>query len=129
MVNHIILIDDDPVNNFLNKEIILTCTDTVNIVAFEQPEEALNYFKHTFFPPKDAPGVVFLDINMPMMNGWQVLEALENDCPALLSDISIYILTSSIDTRDIERAESNMHVKKLMNKPIDESELKLILDN
>ncbi len=96
----IILIDDDHVANFLNREIIALYNSSLSVHVFQDPFKALEYLIHEATAPASDQMVLFVDINMPLMTGWQFIELLETDHPLLLKRLKIYVLSSSIDHHD-----------------------------
>lgn len=121
MVTHckrIIILDDDSLHNtlcILYIKKIFPDID-IDIVGFTNPLEGLDYIQaeYTAHPVET---ILFLDINMPELNGWQVLEKL-NYMPGIVKWFSIYILSSSVDERDITRAHQIKLVKSYLEKPL-----------
>jgi CheY-like chemotaxis protein len=116
----IVLIDDDPISTFvteklINKNIKMPC----QIFTFDNALEAL---KNIY---KIEPNYLFLDLNMPEMTGWDFLEEFEphHKTP------EIYILSSSVDERDISKAGEYRQVKKYLSKPLIKQYIKLIFGN
>ncbi len=115
----ILLIDDDPVNNHLSKFIIkrVLQTNEVDVISFTDPEKGLEYVADS----NEVGGIstlIFLDINMPVLTGWDVLEKLAALDPDLIKHFTIYILSSSIDPIDLNKAEANPLVKGYVSKPL-----------
>lgn len=113
----ILLIDDDPVINFIHRTIISSVFPENRIITVENGQLALELIKEE----PDRPYLVFLDINMPVMNGWEFLDAIRSQGGSL--DLSIHILTSSVDSRDIERSSSDELVVSYLAKPLSRSGL------
>lgn len=112
------IIDDDAMNNFICKAAIKNVVKEAALISFEKPVEALEYIKANFSGDPPRKTYMLLDINMPVLTGWEVLEELEKNHAELLPGFLIYILSSSIDVRDIKRAEANPHVVDFVSKPL-----------
>ena len=119
----ILIIDDNQDDNFYNTREIkkeLPCSD---VIIMETAIEALKFLKSV---PETFPDLIFLDINMPAMNGWEFLEeyiTLENDLP---KSITIIMLSTSDNMSDIERAKSNRLVHDYVVKPLSRDLVKRI---
>ncbi len=110
----IMLVDDDRVFNNITTMILRKLNPQLTILSYTRAANALETLKG----PK-APDAVFLDINMPDMNGWDFLNNLE----ALGVKVPVYMLTSSIDPEDIKKAKTYEHVKGYFTKPLTKSVL------
>ena len=120
------LIDDDHMAIFLARHLLQSEGFSTAISAFESAEAALaELLAHG---PEELPRVIFLDLNMPVMNGWQFLEALAPHAAMLRGRCTIYILTSSLALADLERSKRYQLVEGLIHKPLDRSELRAIRD-
>lgn len=118
-MHKVLLVDDDPINNFLNKNIIRELiSPLIPVKAFLNPEEALQYLIDLNDHHKeDLPDFIFLDINMPEMSGFEFLDLyIENKLDKL--PIQIYILTSSLDPNDLEVSKLYPIVQDLVSKPL-----------
>ncbi|AFL81604.1 response regulator containing a CheY-like receiver domain and an HTH DNA-binding domain [Aequorivita sublithincola DSM 14238] len=114
-----IIIDDDAINNFLTKMILKKSFDSVKVNDFKIPEDGLKFIEsETSINESDGKTIVFLDINMPTISGWDFLEAFELLNPAIKEHYTIYILSSSVDPSDINRARTNPLVKGFLEKPL-----------
>ncbi len=118
-----IIIDDDGFHNRL-------CTISINkfrpkaeVISFTEPEQALSHIRNTYSGQVARPTILLLDLNMPFMNGWEFLEQFEEMDKRIKAQLDIYILTSSIDTRDRERAWNNDMICGFMEKPLNEYQL------
>lgn len=114
MNKEILLIDDDAVTNFLNQDLIEDKIPDIPITVFYNGSEALNYILEN----QEKEFIIFLDLNMPIMNGWEFLEAIE---PQLNGRrIEIYVLTSSINPKDRANVKKISIVRTFLEKPLDE---------
>lgn len=119
------LIDDDYISNFLTEHALIKEKFSENITSFLSAEEALDALRQRM--PMDIPDVIFLDLNMPVMNGWEFLEALAPHESELLGKCRIYILTSSLALSDTDRAKDYALVSGLIHKPIDREDIKTVM--
>src|SRR5690606_28388208 len=111
-IHEILIIDDDQIVNFIHRKIIASEFEDYPLFCFENGSEAIT---HIIKNPKKSY-LVFLDINMPVMNGWEFLETVCQADPAF--DLSVHILTSSLDMADIRRAEKYPLFKSFQSKPL-----------
>lgn len=115
---HIIIIDDDEHYNALSKIIIRRSLKVARVQTFTEAEEGLNYIRQIFQENENEHAVLLLDINMPRVSGWDFLDRFDNFSATLKEKIKIYMLSSSIDSRDIHRAKENKHVADFYSKPL-----------
>ncbi|GAB3290411.1 response regulator [Hymenobacter tenuis] len=120
----IVLIDDDSTSIFLMRMLLQLEELADSVTSFQSGQEALEYLRQS--PPEQRPEIILLDLNMPVMSGWDFLEAVSAEASDLLSGCRIYILTSSLAQTDSLRAADNPLVTRLIHKPLDKAELKLI---
>jgi CheY-like chemotaxis protein len=124
-VNTAFLIDDDPIYVGAAKYLLKSIDFCHHLRIFENGKKALDELVEIFLLKKQLPDIIFLDINMPVMDGWQFLDELSNHEES--KNLIIYIVSSSNDPEDIKLVE--MHGKKgfFINKPLDAEKLKFIL--
>ena len=114
----LLLIDDSYIDNLINRKILDKDNFAESITVIESPKEAFNYIRDLYLEGKELPEVIFLDLRMPLMNGFEFLKALM-DLPDLGPDkIRIYVLTSSLDPEDIKRVKENHLVTRFISKPL-----------
>lgn len=112
-----IIVDDDPFNNMICNMTLKKTFGEVDTKIFTLPEEGLLFIKNNFGINSDHT-VLFLDINMPTLTGWDFLDEYEKFSENVKGPISIYLLSSSIDKRDWEKAKENKYVKGFLVKPM-----------
>lgn len=127
-IDSIFIIDDDPIVVFGIKKMLNICKLGTNVQSFGNGKEAIEGIKNMIARNESAPDVLFLDINMPIMDGWQFLE--EFVALPLTKRVRINIITSSIDHFDKENWEfykaKTHHLIDFRNKPIAKSEIEEI---
>lgn len=126
----IYLIDDDKVFNFLNETLIRKVKgDSFHIKAFDNARSALNDIRECLAQDNaNIPDKIFLDINMPEMDGWEFLDEL-NDIPLKGHRCDVIMLTSSVSPLDIAKSRTYSCVKEFVSKPISEEKLNEVLDS
>lgn len=118
------LIDDDVISLYLAEQVLQLEDFTTDIQLFSTAEAALNSLVEHL--PTQVPQVIFLDLNMPTMDGWRFLQALEPYVPVLQHRCRIYILTSSLVLADTVRAQDYPLVAGVLYKPLDAAEVQAI---
>lgn len=120
-VQNICLVDDDDVFHFIAKKIIERTDLVKNIKVFYNGREAIHFLKSSLFLMEELPDVILLDLNMPVMDGWEFLEEFISLKPKLEKKIPIYIVSSSNDPEDIMKAKSINEVTDFIIKPVTEA--------
>jgi CheY-like chemotaxis protein len=122
-----IVIDDDEFNNKICTVTIEKISKEADIKTFLNPFEGFDHIVSEYSKTThDATAIVFLDINMPVMNGWEFLERFAALDDAIKGRIKIYILSSSVDKRDIQKAKENKHVVHYLVKPLTKETIRLV---
>ena len=112
------LVDDDKIFQFTASRTISALAITDKILQFENGEEALKYLVSHAGSEESLPDYIFLDINMPFVDGWMFLQDFAGLSQNLTKKILIYMVSSSIDPRDIQRARSIPEVTEYITKPV-----------
>ncbi len=124
----ICLIDDDTIYQLIIRRIIELTFPNQQVLCFENGQLALDYFL-SLAPGSDLlPDIIFLDINMPVMNGWEFLDAYTALQQQPLN-IPIYMVSSSVDESDAIRSRSYSVVKDFIVKPMNKVRICEILDS
>jgi two-component system, chemotaxis family, chemotaxis protein CheY len=125
----IALVDDDKIFQLTASKTLKATALTDKILQFENGDDALRFLREHKSDVETLPDYIFLDINMPMIDGWMFLEDFEVLKGNLKKSISIYMVSSSIDSRDIERAKKNINVKDYILKPVTREKFVELLRN
>lgn len=114
-----ITIDDDSVNNMICKLTIEMVSNKSEVVTFTNPSQGFDFIVNEYgSKAEQRPTVLLLDINMPVMSGWEFLERFDNMKDDVKKLFRIYILSSSVDPRDKQRSYANKNVKGFLVKPL-----------
>ena len=124
-LERIILIDDNRVDNLVNQRMLASCGFKTQILIFENPREAFKWFcsDEGSNHEKARNSLVLLDINMPDLNGFDLLDKLENEHPSGFPDYLILMLTSSSDIADQVRASNFSRVLGYFHKPLNPTKI------
>ncbi len=124
-IDSVCIIDDDLIYQFLAKEEITYTNLVSKVMFFDDGAQAIKYITSKLDTSDIAllPDVIFLDINMPIMDGWEFLEAYLPLKPRIGKNIVIYVVSSSIDMRDLDRARNISAVSDYIIKPISSNRL------
>jgi YesN/AraC family two-component response regulator len=120
------LIDDDQVYTFGFKKLIELKEIHSRVISFGDGYEAINWLTDPL-NEADLPDVIFLDVNMPGMDGWEFMGKFAEIKSRLNKKIAIYMLSSSIDLNDIYRAKNMTDIEDYIFKPLNEYQIIEIL--
>lgn len=115
------LIDDDEIYIFTAKKLINKTDFSEEVKFFYNGKEALEAIKSKLYNEEELPEVILLDLNMPIMDGWQFLDEFIRI--KTKKTIKIYIVSSSVNPTDIERAKTYNMVSNYIVKPISREKL------
>ncbi len=115
-IKSVMLIDDESIDRMIYKSVLKKSELVDDIYEFTYAKDALEFLADTSNPPID---VIFLDIRMPQMDGFEFLEAATKALGNNFASMVIMMLTTSLNPKDIERAKSFEVVKDYINKPME----------
>ena len=114
----IAIIDDDDIYQFAATKSITATNLAKRVNLFSDGQEALDYFKEHRDDPEKLPDLIFLDLNMPITDGWQFLEQYALLKPTFNKEIKIYMMSSSLNPDDLIQARNSTEVSDYIVKPI-----------
>jgi CheY-like chemotaxis protein len=116
----VLLIDDDPMSNVFGSIIIKKHYPEMEVLTMNSGLEAIAYLKEN---AKPKPEIIFLDLNMPVMNGWEFLDEYKK----MGMGINVILLTSSSSLEDIIKSQEYTEIKQYLLKPITTDSLKKVM--
>jgi len=112
----VMLIDDNPMENLVNQKLLDANGFANKVSTFESASASLAFLRSA--KPEELPQVIFLDIIMPGMDGFEFLDEFQKMDPEIHKCCKIVLLSSSDSFKDLNRANKNKFVKKFLNKPL-----------
>ncbi len=133
MLDLILCVDDDPITLMLSKKVISKASFSNEIITAKNGEEALHYFdtlkQNTPNEDQKLPKLIFLDLNMPVMGGWEFLDSFNSNTYKDFNDaVKVIILSSTIDPEDLNKAKQYPVVIDFLPKPITTSMLEYLIE-
>lgn len=125
----VLCVDDDPITLLLTKMVIDKTAFAKEIITAKSGDEAMSYFESLIvFNTQSYPKVILLDLNMPVMGGWEFLDNFtKKDLPVVFKNTKVFILSSSIDPLDIEKSKTYPIVIDFISKPITKEKLEKLM--
>lgn len=121
------IIDDDPIFIYGTKRLMKEIEFCESIIVYNNGQDALEGLLEISESGQKIPPFIFLDLNMPIMNGWEFLEEFSKIPSNSLKKTTIYIISSSVDPRDLERVKNYKAVNNYILKPITPADLETVL--
>lgn len=118
-LSSICIIDDDEIYTFLLKKTLKKINVCNEIIEYINGLDGIEKIKALIEHQEDLPDLILLDINMPLLDGWEFLDEYKKLKQKIDKRISIYIVSSSISNTDIEKAKSHLEVIDFLTKPIE----------
>jgi CheY-like chemotaxis protein len=123
----VLLVDDSYIDNLISRKIIEASNFADNIKVINSAYEAISYLRRCLSTGEDVPEVVFLDIRMPEMNGFDFLKELYTMDGFKEANLKLFILSSSLDPVDLKRIREHQFVTKFIGKPLTDKALQEIV--
>lgn len=118
MSYNIHIIDDDPISQMLAKRVVLMTNKVNNITIFQDGQEAIDFLRANALTTNALPDIIFLDISMPILDGWGFIAEFAKLKLSLGKKILIYMLSSSIAEADMNRAGETPEIYRYLTKPL-----------
>jgi CheY-like chemotaxis protein len=125
-IDLVMLVDDNDTDNFISKRIIEITDFAGRVEVKNSGKSALDYLAENQNTPENLPNIIFLDINMPVVDGFVFLYEFENFRELVRTKCKVIILSSSDNKRDIDKIVNNNYVIKFITKPLTEGSLEEI---
>ncbi|MEM9671438.1 MAG: response regulator [Cyclobacteriaceae bacterium] len=126
MIDLVLLIDDNDTDNFISRRVIELTEFAQRVVVKSSGQQALDYLQEHAQSPNDIPDLIFLDINMPIMDGFMFLYEFETLPTDIQEKSRVIILSSSEDRRDVDKIITNKAVIKYITKPLTQDDLEAV---
>lgn len=125
----VMLVDDNEIDNLINQKMIEASNICEHIFIHSGAKSAIEFLKNIEKLAKGPvdlylPEIIFLDIDMPLMDGFQFLDEFERLSESIKKHCKVVMLTSSLNPQDMNRAKKNQFVLKYINKPLNQENLK-----
>ena len=131
IAKHIVcLIDDDNIYQYTARILVESTGLVKQIKSFYNGFEAINWFRdQKNIDSETLPDVIFLDINMPVMNGWEFLEEYNKLHTRLPKPIVVYVVSSSVDSSDMQKSRTYNAVSDYLVKPVNRSKYQELMES
>lgn len=124
----VMIIDDNDIDNFIDERILKSTLFAENVYVHTSAKSALEFLKNLEtvkdIPKEIIPGYIFLDLNMPIMDGFQFMEAFQKFSESFQLGIKIVILTTSLNPNDVRTSKTFRQPIKFLYKPLNETMLR-----
>ncbi len=117
-MSRVFIIDDDPIHQRIAQIMIAKHHIYDDFVSYTEAEKAIDFLTQNAASAELLPDVILLDLNMPVMDGWDFLDAFEKIVNDLNKEVRIFIVTSSVDDKDKQRSQDFSTVKGFISKPL-----------
>jgi CheY-like chemotaxis protein len=123
MFKKVMVVDDNEVDRFVAQHVIKLYSLSQDVVCVESARDALEHLMSVEDTPDELPEIIFLDINMPEMSGFDFLNEYEKLSENIKKNCIIMMLTTSLNENDRQMAENNKYVLNFLNKPLNKEKI------
>lgn len=123
----LLTVDDEVINNLIFRRIAERNEEVDQIIEFTSGLEMVDYIKNSDMLESSMPDFIFVDINMPLMNGWQLIDKLSQEHHEKIKNSKIFILSSSVNNADLIMAENHPFVEGYIVKPFSPEKLEEVI--
>lgn len=121
------IIDDDPIFVYGTKKVMKEVDFCSDVIVYNNGQDAINGLRNLVEEKKELPSLIFLDLNMPVMDGWEFLDDFITIPNNNIEKVHVYVISSSIDANDFIRARNYEVVNNYILKPITPEDLVAVL--
>ena len=122
----VMVVDDNEIDRYIAEGVIIKNRFSEKVIVAESAADALSFIEAHADKPGELPQVIFLDINMPEMNGFDFLDRYEKLPGQVKKNCIIMMLTTSLDSSDKKAASENKYVSMFLNKPLNKEKLEMV---
>lgn len=126
-INMSCIIDDDPIFVYGTKKVMKEVDFCSDVIVYNNGQDAINGLRNLVEEKKELPSLIFLDLNMPVMDGWEFLDDFITIPNNNIEKVHVYVISSSIDANDFIRARNYEVVNNYILKPITPEDLVAVL--
>lgn len=123
----ILLIDEDSTSNMIFQKMASVAQISERLLVYPSVIDAIEFLKDNVYKPEELPDVIFLDLRMPEMSGWEFMEVFQGIKQEISKQIDIYIVSTSDNDEDHKRSQQYPEIKGYLVKPVSIAELKKMM--
>ncbi|HQT58527.1 MAG: hypothetical protein B7X86_12095 [Sphingobacteriales bacterium 17-39-43] len=126
--SRVFIIDDDPIHQRIAQIMISKHNLFDEYFSYTEAQKALDFLQENKKNEETLPDVILLDLNMPVLDGWDFLETFETLIKEFKKNIRVFIVSSSVDEKDLLRSKSYVAVKGFISKPLSPDIIRSIIE-